>query len=139
MGSTFIDPNQYIAQYANASSTEAKKMGHVHLQVGNIAEAKKFYHEVLGFSLTAEMPTALFASDGKYHHHLGMNVWQSEGAGKRTASTGLRSFELQLATKEDINRLKERLTNYQVPFTGSSEKLETKDPWDTVIVFTVQH
>ena len=56
-------------------------MGHVHLRVGDIAEAKRFYVDVLGFGQMADYGgQALFISAGGYHHHLGMNVWGSAGA-----------------------------------------------------------
>jgi len=50
------------------------KVGHVHLQVGDIAMAKDFYADALGFATTFEAPGALFVSAGGYHHHLAMNV-----------------------------------------------------------------
>ncbi len=56
------------------------RLGHMHLQVGDIATARAFYCGVLGFDLVAEMPTALFVSAGGYHHHIGMNTWHSQGA-----------------------------------------------------------
>ena len=56
------------------------RVGHIHLQVGDIPAARHFYHEVLGFDVTAHMPSAIFLSAGGYHHHIGANTWQSSGA-----------------------------------------------------------
>ena len=53
------------------------RVGHVHLQVANLAEAEKFYCKVLGFVRTAGRAGALFVSAGGYHHHVGLNVWDS--------------------------------------------------------------
>ncbi|HEX6509305.1 MAG TPA: VOC family protein, partial [Chloroflexota bacterium] len=50
------------------------RLGHMHLQVGDIPRASTFYHNILGFDIVAQMPSALFISAGGYHHHIGMNV-----------------------------------------------------------------
>src|SRR5690625_3939608 len=55
-------------------------IGHIHLHVNDLKEAEEFYVDTLGFSIVAQYPGALFISDGGYHHHLGLNVWQGEGA-----------------------------------------------------------
>ncbi|MBF6589583.1 MAG: VOC family protein [Ktedonobacterales bacterium] len=73
------------------------RIGHIHLQVSDLAQAEAFYHGVLGFAITARMPGALFLSAGGYHHHLGLNTWRSRGAGPAPAGTaGLRFFTLEL-------------------------------------------
>src|SRR4051794_30179391 len=60
---------------------DATVMGHVHLQVAHLEEARSFYTDVLGLDLMIEMPgQASFLSSGGYHHHLGMNVWAGVGA-----------------------------------------------------------
>jgi catechol 2,3-dioxygenase len=64
------------------------RLGHMHLRVGDIEQAKEFYHGVLGFDVMAEMPEALFVSAGGYHHHIGMNIWQSKGASAPPAHHG---------------------------------------------------
>jgi catechol 2,3-dioxygenase len=74
------------------------RMGHVHLQVGDIGAAERFYGDVLGFEPTVRgYPGALFASAGGYHHHIGLNTWQSRGAPPVAAGrAGLRRFEVVL-------------------------------------------
>ena len=60
-------------------------MGHVHLQVSQVARAIEFYRDVIGFDLMAEYGgQAAFLSAGGYHHHLGGNTWRSGGAGRRS-------------------------------------------------------
>lgn len=137
MGSVFIDIHDYISEHAFQSATPAKKMGHVHLKVGSIAEAKQFYVDVLGFRVTAEMPTALFVSDGQYHHNLGMNVWESTGAGKREASTGLSSLVLLLDKQADLDKLETRLTESGIRFEKKDNQVIVFDPWLNQVVFTI--
>lgn len=133
MGSEYIDPQQYLAIYLDEGGDATRKMGHVHLQVGNIAQAKSFYVDVLGMSVTAEMPTALFVSDGKYHHHLGMNTWESNGAGKRDETLGLRSFEMWVEKEEDLGGLRERLEQSKVEFVEEDGVITVQDPWGNVV------
>jgi catechol-2,3-dioxygenase len=54
-------------------------LGHMHLHVRDIPEARVFYCDVLGFDLMFNMGSALFVSAGGYHHHIGMNVWGTQG------------------------------------------------------------
>ena len=69
-------------------------MGHVHLHVAYLPETETFYN-ALGFEVVANYPQALFMSNGKYHHHIGLNTWSGEGAAKPSAeSVGLQSYTL---------------------------------------------
>lgn len=136
MDSIYIDPIAYIQKYAQDYESTEKHMGHVHLKVGDIQQAKKFYVDILGFDITAEMSSALFVSVAGYHHHLGMNIWESAGAGRRSPSLGLRSFELKLNSKHDIERLKQRLQDNNITFVEENNKIEVSDPWgNTIILF----
>lgn len=81
-------------------------MGHVHLHVANLPAAEKFYN-ALGFEVVTNYPQALFMSNGKYHHHIGLNTWNGEGASKPSnGSVGLQSYSLiyptETALKEAI-------------------------------------
>ena len=59
-------------------------IGHVHLRVGNPAEAERWWHENVGFETMARYgPSAVFLASGGYHHHVGANAWHSAGAGRR--------------------------------------------------------
>jgi catechol 2,3-dioxygenase len=90
-------------------------IGHVHLRVGDPGEAERFWHDAFGFDTVAKYgPAAVFLSSGGYHHHIGANVWQSAGAGKRDADrSGLSWVELRASEGK---------------YAG-----ETADPWGTVI------
>jgi len=60
---------------------EGTVMGHLHLQVAHLAEARKFYEDLIGLEVMVEIPgQASFLASGGYHHHLGMNVWAGVGA-----------------------------------------------------------
>lgn len=140
MGSKYIDPYNYIAEYSNLSASPSKRMGHVHLKVGDIAKAKKFYVDILGLVVTAETPGALFVSDGKYHHSLGLNVWESAGASQRTNSTGLQSFSLIVETQQNIQALHKRLQKAGITFSHENGVTSFLDPWaNKVIVYSLQN
>ncbi len=70
-------------------------IGHVHLRVGDIPDAERFYRDEVGFERVSAMQGASFVSTGHYHHHVGMNVWRSAGSEKRAKDrTGLAWFEV---------------------------------------------
>ena len=104
MGTEYLDPNEFLARWydpdlANSetsSSGTSAIVGHVHLQVGDISTARTFYEGVLGFDVTLDMGSALFLSAGGYHHHIGMNTWNSAGAGPRAASLGLGDVRIRV-------------------------------------------
>ena len=73
------------------------RMGHVHLQVGDLDAASEFYTGVLGFEPMATYPGALFVAAGGYHHHVGLNTWAGEGVGPAPERTvGLREWTIVL-------------------------------------------
>lgn len=138
MGSSYIDPADYIEKYGMVSDTPAKKMGHVHLKVGNIEQAESFYVTALGLTITAKTPGALFVSDGKYHHHLGLNVWESQGSGPRKESLGLKSLEIFVADQKDIRRLEKRLKEQSIEYIAEESSLTVNDPWNNQIIVKVK-
>ena len=86
-------------------------MGHVHLQVADIAATERFYVDVLGFDLQARYgDQASFLSAGGYHHHLGANVWNSRGAGPPPpGSAALRHFTVVLPDEDALASVAERI------------------------------
>ena len=88
------------------------RIGHVHLNVADLAAAEEFYVGILGFEVTVRgYPQALFVSAGGYHHHIGLNTWAGEGAAPPPpGSRGLRWFEILLPTQEAMDQLEERIT-----------------------------
>jgi len=109
-------------------------IGHIHLKVGHLPTAKNFYVDVLGLTQVATYPGALFLSDGHYHHHLGLNTWESLGALPRTPSLGLASFTLIDDTSSEIEKLAVRLTSAKITYTTHSDQhLTTQDPWGNIL------
>src|SRR5689334_3750309 len=86
---------------------EGTHMGHIHLQVAGLPDAEAFYAGALGFDVMVRTyPGALFVSAGGYHHHIGLNTWESAGGSPPPeGSTGLRSFEVVLPSAEDAERV----------------------------------
>jgi catechol 2,3-dioxygenase len=77
------------------------RIGHVHLKVGDAAEAQRYYMDALGFDVTHRRPPhAAFLSSGGYHHHLGVNTWMSRGAGRRDPEA-LGLAEIGLAVRDE--------------------------------------
>jgi catechol 2,3-dioxygenase len=92
-------------------------MGHVHLQVSDVRAAEALYHGVLGFDVTVRSyPGALFVSAGGYHHHLGLNTWNSRGAAPATpGSVGLSRYEIVVPDGDELERLRRQLLAAGVP------------------------
>lgn len=105
-------------------------IGHVHLQVNDIRQAEAFYCGVLGFDLMQRYgPSALFASVGGYHHHLGMNTWNSLGASPPPLDTiGLRYFTINLPDAAQRQLVAARLAEKQIEFSERPDGLFLHDP-----------
>jgi catechol 2,3-dioxygenase len=139
MDSLTLDPMEYISLHAERSAFSTKKIGHVHLKVGSIEKAKEFYVDIIGFKITAELPSALFLSDGFYHHQLGMNVWESYGAEPRSASLGLNKFEVLVQTATQLKALADRLAAAKLTFEATANQLTVNDPWKNQLKFGIFH
>lgn len=114
------------------------RLGHMHLQVGNIEQAADYYHGVLGFDITAKMPGALFVSAGGYHHHLGLNIWQSRGRGPAPAGVaGLRYFTLELPNEQARAEIVARVKEAGLDATPVGEAIAVRDPWQNVILLGI--
>jgi len=103
-------------------------MGHVHLKVSDIDTTRAFWGDVVGLDLMATYPGALFMAADGYHHHLGLNVWQSRGAASAGASaSGLDHLTLQLPP-EGIAALRQRLEDAGWPVDAQAGALRFADP-----------
>ena len=137
MDTLYIDPIEYIQTYSSDRTSQDKKLGHVHLKVGDVQEARKFYIDLLGFNVTAYVPGALFVSIGGYHHHIGLNSWMSTGAGIRTPSLGLSEVTITLGNENNVSNLAKRLEAAKHTFTYKNGKIRVADPWGNSLTFTV--
>ena len=117
---------------------EGTRIGHVHLQVADLDAAEAFYSGVLGFDVMVKgYAGALFVSAGGYHHHIGLNTWQSLGAGApRTGSIGLRSFEVALPDAEEFDRVLERVNEAGIEAERSNGAALVRDPSGNVVRLT---
>ena len=88
----------------NGGADPATVMGHVHLKVSDLARSVAFYRDALGLDLMAQLgPQAAFLAAGGYHHHIGLNVWHSRGAGPPPpGAAGLSWFALELPSAEAL-------------------------------------
>ncbi|HUP28313.1 MAG TPA: VOC family protein [Chloroflexia bacterium] len=115
-------------------------LGHMHLQVASIPEARDFYHGVLGFDVMFDMERmgALFVSAGGYHHHLGLNTWHSRGGRPAPeGSAGLRYFTVRLPDAEALAPVLARLDAAGVPYREENGGIAVDDPWrNTVLLLT---
>lgn len=110
-------------------------MGHVHLKVADLERAIGFYREVLGFELTQRFgSSAAFLSAGGYHHHIGLNTWESSGGRPPAAgTTGLYHLAILYPTRAELGDALRRLQKAGIPLEGASdhgvsEALYLRDP-----------
>ncbi len=115
---------------AGAPAAAGTRIGHVHLNVADLAAAEEFYVGTLGFEVTVRgYPQALFVSAGEYHHHIGLNTWAGEGAPPPPAgSRGLRWFEVVLPTPEALSEVEERLAAAGIDSGRDDAGLRLTDP-----------
>lgn len=116
---------------------EGTVMGHVHLRVTDLEATEAFYRSVLGFDVVARWPGALFVSVGGYHHHLGLNTWQSANGGiAPEGAAQLRKVHLTLPDPTEIHHLAARLTAAGLPFTSEQSELNVPDPAGNRLTFS---
>jgi catechol 2,3-dioxygenase len=111
------------------------RIGHVHLKVAELARALTFYRDVLGFEVTQRYGTgAVFLSAGGYHHHIGLNTWESAGGKPPPAgTTGLFHVAILYPTRAALADALRRLVAAKIPLDGASdhgvsEALYLRDP-----------
>ena len=111
------------------------RIGHVHLKVADLERALGFYCGVLGFQLTQRYgQQAAFVSAGGYHHHIGLNTWESLGGSPPPgASTGLYHLAILYPVRAELADALRRLQRANIPLDGASdhgvsEALYLRDP-----------
>jgi catechol 2,3-dioxygenase len=108
-------------------------IGHLHLHVGDLAEADAFYRVALGLEPTAAIPGALFLSAGGYHHHLGTNTWAAGAPPAGDADARLLEWEIILPERNDVDELLTRLEAAGADVTRDGEAVVARDPWGTAV------
>lgn len=111
------------------------RIGHVHLKVADLDRSLAFYHGILGFEITQRFGTqAVFLAAGGYHHHIGLNTWESRGGGPPPAgATGLYHVAILYPTRAHLADALRRLKAGGVGLDGAadhgvSEALYLRDP-----------
>src|SRR5512142_2802868 len=111
------------------------RIGHVHLKVSDLERALGFYRDVLGFEVTQRYGRqAAFLSAGGYHHHIGLNTWESAGgSAPPLGSTGLYHLAILYPSRADLADALRRLLRAGIPLEGASdhgvsEALYLRDP-----------
>nr|WP_295462640.1 VOC family protein [Mesorhizobium sp.] len=113
---------------------EDGSIGHVHLQVGDTAEADRFYRDVLGLDIAARYPGASFYGSGGYHHQLAGNVWNSRRAGKRPEDmAGLDAVQILVRDAADLAAIAARADSAGITSIKDTGGLTLHDPWGTSI------
>jgi len=99
------------------------RIGHVHLKVADLERAIRFYRDVLGFELTQRYGNeAAFLSAGGYHHHIGLNTWESEGGSSPPGgSTGLFHLAIAYPTRAELADALRRLLRTGIHVDGASD------------------
>ena len=127
---------------------EGTVMGHVHLSVANLAKAEEFYTKVLDYHVVTRYGAqALFVSTGKYHHHFGLNTWNSaNGQPPLEDMVGLKSFTVVLKDLQYAETVKNSLQQHgypietfnEAPTYGGTQLFSTVDPSGLRMIFTIE-
>lgn len=122
------------AKIAGAGSRvpDGTRVGHVHMRVGGIEEAEKFYGKLLGFDVTRRREGATFYATGRYHHHLATNIWESRGSPRRPGTTtGLAVLSLIASDGATFDATAERMLAAGGRRSGNA--IAADDPWGNVV------
>src|SRR6266404_3392722 len=112
-----------MSTVSSKSIDAAVRVGHVHLKVANLERAIGFYHGVLGFDVVLQYGgEAAFLSAGGYHHHIGLNTWESAG-GKPPPSgtTGLYHVAILYPTRAELANAVRRVLQSGITLEGASD------------------
>ncbi len=114
-------------------------IGHIHLHVGDLDKTVQFYVEGLGFNIVQKYGSqAYFLSTGKYHHHIGLNIWNGRGVpAPKENDTGLKHYDLKLPSLETFYQIVNRLKEMGAPYKLEEDIVYTADPSGNPIRLTV--
>jgi catechol 2,3-dioxygenase len=137
-----LDLEDLLAQSAREPASAMPTgtvVGHVHLKVSDVPRATAFYRDALGFEEQAQLPSAAFVAAGGYHHHLGLNSWQSRGgAAASDSAPGLRRVEFELGDADALDTLERTLAEEpSAPSASRGEdgSLSVRDPDGQLLAF----
>jgi len=141
-----LDLDDLLAQFTDepaASVPPDTAVGHVHLKVSDVPRAAAFYRDALGLEQQAQLPSAAFLSAGGYHHHVGLNSWQSRGAAPAPDSApGLRRVDFELGDEAALEALARTVADALGPLHGEpagehdADALALRDPDGQLLSFS---
>ncbi len=141
MATDRLDLDNLAAEAGNMTygyAPDGLRVGHIHLRVGDLATTQQFYCDTVGLNPTAGRGGALFMSSGRYHHHVGSNVWHSAGAKMRDDNrAGLSWFSIEAADAPTRDAALARLKTANVPLGSSAHGTEVRDPNGTRVRFSI--
>jgi len=114
-------------------------VGHVHLHVGDLEAATRFYRDGLGFAVMTDLGTAVFLSAGGYHHHVGINVWRGRGVPPvPDDAVGLRHWTLVVGDADELAALRARLKAIGAPVEEREDGVRARDPSGAAVLVVVE-
>jgi catechol 2,3-dioxygenase len=125
---------------ADALMPAATRIGHVHLQVAELDRIERFYAGVLGFDVMVRgYPGAMFVAAGGYHHHIGLNTWNSRGGSRPSlGSVGLRAYEVRLGDADAVEQALARFEAAGIATeVGPGGATMVRDPSGNGVLLTV--
>ncbi len=139
MTSNQLNLNNLVEELTNEQTTRYEihpqtDIGHMHLQVSDLVKAEQFYCGILGFDVTQRnYPGALFVSAGGYHHHIGLNTWNSEGRGSAPKDAlGLQRFGIHVPDQNNLEQLRQHLKKNGYLFSENSVNSVTVNDHDEI-------
>jgi catechol 2,3-dioxygenase len=141
MGADPIDLEALLGEAGRAENSAGlppgTRIGHVHLHVARLPEARAFYVDLLGFELMQQYgPSALFVAAGGYHHHIGLNTWAGVGAPPPPpGAIGLKHFAVVLPNAAALAAVVERLNSDGIAQEAVEGGLLIRDPAQNAILF----
>ena len=135
-----LDLNALVASVADEDPHDSVApdavIGHVHLHVGDLEAASRFYVDVVGFDVMTHLPSAVFVAAGGYHHHVGFNTWRGPGVPPAPEGTvGLRHYTVVLRDENELDALRERARAAGVDVEETTEGNLLRDPAGNVLLF----
>jgi catechol 2,3-dioxygenase len=115
----------------------ATTIGHVHLHVGDLDAATRFYRDVVGFDVMTHLPSAVFVAAGGYHHHVGFNTWRGPWVPPAPDNVvGLRHFTIVLEDVAELDALRARAAEAGVSVEDTPEGPLLRDPSGNALLFS---
>jgi catechol 2,3-dioxygenase len=125
-----------VAEEESQPVDPAMTVGHLHLHVGDLDAAKRFYVDVVGFDVMTYLPSAVFVAAGGYHHHVGFNTWRGPGVPPAPDGTvGLRHFTVVHRDEAELDALLARAQAAGVDVEDTAEGPVLRDPSGNALLF----